>query len=291
MAKFFWNLRHGRSHAGKNSDPERLCLIQDALAMQEMFLKRKILGAPPDNEYQFLLFVEHNRTYVCTQKDQERMNELGDNAKLFRPDMASSNPPLYVLTENRGGSITYHGPGQLTCYMILCEEEVGIKSPHQIATIIDEAIKDFLSEFAVTAYTTQELCKITNPRIRENLISHGLMNADSKNESSILMAAQGVWVIDRDEAKKIASRGIRRVSHSYPDGATKHFLKYGFAVNLSTELEYFDRIYPCGEDIQMTTLEQIAQDCPPIHKAAPMMAEALIKSFRKFTKKESHKLI
>ncbi len=46
MAKFFWNLIHGRSNMDKTSDPERLCLIHDALAIQEMFLKRKILGVP-----------------------------------------------------------------------------------------------------------------------------------------------------------------------------------------------------------------------------------------------------
>ena len=291
MAKFFWNLVHGRSHAGKTSQPERLCLIQDALAIQETFLQRKILNDPPNDEYQFFLFAEHNRTYVCTQSDQKKMDELGDNAKLFRPNMARANPHLYMLSENRGGSITYHGPGQLVCYMIICEEEVGIKSPRHIASIIDAAVKNFLSEFEVTAYTTEELCEITDPHIREKLILQGLMDVDSEGESSIAMAAQGVWVIDRDEAKKIACRGIKRVSHSYPDGTKKHFIKYGFAINLSTELEYFNYIYPCGEDIQMTSLEQVAQDCPPIYKAAPMMAEALINSLRKLTGDESHVLV
>ena len=291
MAKFFWNLMHGRSHAGKTSQPERLCLIEDALAMQEMFVKRKTLGAPPNDKYQFLMFVEHHRTYVYTQSDEEKTAKLGDSANLFRPEMGRPPAHLYVLPENRGGSITYHGPGQLVCYMIICEEEVGIKSPHHIATIIDGAIKDFLSKFEVTAYTTEELCKITDPHIREKLILQGLMNVDSEGESAIVMAAQGVWVIDRDEAKKIACRGIKRVTHSYPDGTKKHFIKYGFAINLSTELEYFDYIYPCGEDIQMTSLEQVAQDCPPIYKAAPMMADALVNSLRKLTGDESHVLV
>ena len=291
MAKFFWNLIHGRSNMDKTSDPERLCLIHDALAIQEMFLKRKILGVPPNDEYQFLLFVEHDRAYVCTKKDEEMMKKPGGTAKLFRPNMGSPNPHLFMLAENRGGSITYHGPGQLTCYMILCEEEVGIKNPHHIAAIIDEAVKDFLSKFGVTGYTIKELCKITDSFIREKLISQGVMSVDPEGKSTILMPAQGVWVIDRDGAKKIASRGIRRVTHTYPDGTKKHFLKHGFAVNLYTELEYFDYIYPCGEDIQMTSLEKIAQDCPPVHKAAPIMAKALRDSFRKLTDDKSHELV
>ena len=187
MAKFFWNLLHIR----KANQPERLCLINDALAAQQMFLQRKLTGEPPNDEYQFLLFAEHDKVYVVTQKDQEEMGKLGDNARLFRPNMGTPPAHLYTLPENRGGSITFHGPGQIICYMILCMEDLGIRGPRHLTSIIDEIIKEFLEGFGIKGYTTRELCKISDPNIEQQLILQGLLRKDGGHKK-IGMSAQGV---------------------------------------------------------------------------------------------------
>ena len=288
MAKLFWDLKHGRSHVRKTSQPEHLCLIEDALAAQEMFLNRKATGLAPDAEYQFLMFVEHHPVYVITRSDHKKLSELGNKANFFRPGMDKLPARLHVLPEDRGGSITYHGPGQLVCYMILCEEELAIQSSRYVTPVIpliEESIKSFLSSLGVRGYTTNELCEITYPHIREQLISQKIMHVDSTGKSYIKTSAQGIWVIHRDEAKKIASRGLRRVVRACPEQNVKYFIKYGFAINISTDLRYFDYIYPCGEDIKMTSVQAITNAAPPIYQAAQIMAEAFIKTLRELTEK------
>lgn len=272
MAKFFWNLMHSR----KDTQPEHLCIINDALAVQEMFLERKLTGEPPNDEYQFLLFAEHDKVYVMTQRDQEEMGKLDDNARLFRPNMGTPPAHLYTLPENRGGSITFHGPGQIVCYMILCMEDLDISGPRHIANIIDEIIKKFLEGFGVKGYTTQELCEISDPHIEQQLILHGLLSKDDGNKK-IAMSAQGIWVLNgANEARKIASRGLKLVQHTYPDGTTKNFTKYGFSVNISTDLTFFGYIYPCGEDIEMTSIEALTGERHEVSRIVSRLANIAI---------------
>ncbi|MFY9458042.1 MAG: hypothetical protein WAP23_03950 [Candidatus Spechtbacterales bacterium] len=292
MVKFFWDVKHGRSHAEKTSQPERLCLIGDALETQERFLKLKMIGGPPNDEYQFLMFVEHDKVYVATQSDREKMRKLGDNARIFRPNMDRPPVDFHILSENRGGSITYHGPGQLVCYMILCMDEVGIQTPHHLAEIVDQTIREFLLGIDITGYTTDELCNFTDPDLREQLTSRGLLHTDEQGGNKLLMSAQGIWVADgQKKLKKIASRGFRVVNQKYSGSRIKRFTKFGFSINLSTDLEYFKYIYPCGEDIEMTSVHAIKGDSPTIHMATPMVAQAFIKTIRKLTGNESHELI
>ena len=280
MAKFFWDLRHGRSHASSETSlPERLCLIGDALKKQDDFLSRKMNG----DEYNFFLFVEHDKVYTCTPSDKKKIDEKNPDAKFLRVDEPRGLPAyLHILSENRGGSIMYHGPGQIVCYMILCMEDLGIKGPHHLATLIDVSIKEFLKEFGIVSYTTSELCKISDPDIEHQLISRNLISNDNDGNRKMTMSAQGVWVLnDANQALKIASRGIRLVSQHCPDGTVKHFnfTKYGFSINISTDLTFFDYIYPCGEDIQMTSVKELTGQEIPLHTAIPRLAKITIKNF------------
>lgn len=285
MAKFFWNLKHGRSHAGKTKQPERLLLLEGALKQQEMFLQRKMIGEPPNDEYNFLLFAEHDRVYVWPKSDQEKRDKLGDNARLFRPGMGPPPAPTYALPENRGGSITFHGPGQIVCYIITCMEDLGIRGPRHIDSIIDEGIKEFLLGLGIKGYATSELCHIQDIETLQNLSSQGILRINSDGENHIITSAQGVWVVtSQKEARKIASRGLRIVVQKYSGDAVKRFTKYGFSINITTDLSYFDYIYPCGEDIKMTSVQDLTGECYPIYKIAPMIAEILIRRFNEIEK-------
>ena len=77
----------------------------------------------------------------------------------------------------------------------------------------------------------------------------------------------GVWV----DGAKLAAVGVR-VSR----GVSRH----GLALNVSTDLEWFARIVPCGiPDIEATSLERLLGEAPPMHKVEDALAESFAREF------------
>lgn len=138
---------------------------------------------------------------------------------------------------NRGGDVTYHGPGQLIGYPILDlrGDLPGKKGPHlgpvDYVRLLEEALIRTCGDFGVI---TQRICKLT-----------------------------GVWTVAGGSIreKKIAAIGVH-----VSQGVTSH----GFALNVTTDLRDFDWIIPCGiADRQVTSLELEADaDRPPTMEAA-----------------------
>jgi lipoyl(octanoyl) transferase len=138
---------------------------------------------------------------------------------------------------NRGGDVTYHGPGQLVGYPILDlrGEWPGKKGPHlgpvDYVRLLEEALIRTCGDFGVMA---QRICKLT-----------------------------GVWTIAGGSIpeKKIAAIGVH-----VSQGVTSH----GFALNVTTDLRDFGWIVPCGiADKPVTSLElEAAPDREPTMEAA-----------------------
>ena len=113
---------------------------------------------------------------------------------------------------DRGGEVTYHGPGQLIGYPILDLRSIG-KGPLEYVRALELILLLSLRDFGISA----------------NLI-------DGKT---------GVWVNDQ----KIAAIGVK-----VSKGVTTH----GFALNINTDLNYFDLIVPCGmPDCRVTSIKQV----------------------------------
>ena len=164
----------------------------DTLQIQES-LRNQVLK---NNSNNFLIIVEHNHVYT-----------LGKNA--------NSNNVLNKICEiiptQRGGDVTYHGPGQLVAYPIinLKKRKIGVKS---YVAMIEKLISNILFDYGLKPHVP----------IKET----------------------GVWIDDR----KIASIGIH-VSR----GVTMH----GLAINVNTDLTYFDNIISCGiEGVKMTSMDK-----------------------------------
>lgn len=145
-----------------------------------------------DKEKKFLIFVEHKPVYT-----------IGKNSKIQISEIKN----IPVIKTERGGDITYHGPGQIVIYPIfnLNQSKIG---PKKYIQLLEEIIIDALKTFKINATTQQTL--------------------------------PGVWIDNR----KIASIGVR-IKH----GITFH----GLALNVSTDLNYFNYITPCGIDNLETT--------------------------------------
>ena len=129
---------------------------------------------------------------------------------------------LQLHEVDRGGEVTYHGPGQLVGYPILDLREWG--GPVKYVRSLEQVIIKTLADFGIHA---------------------GLVNG-----------LTGVWV----EAEKIASIGVK-ISR----GVSYH----GFALNVNTNLAFFDHIIPCGiADREVTSMERLRGDAVEVDVVA-----------------------
>ena len=164
----------------------------DTLQIQES-LRNKVLKNNTDN---YLILVEHDHVYT-----------LGKNANYNN----ILNSTCEIIQTQRGGDVTYHGPGQLVAYPIinLKKKKIGVKN---YISMIEKLISNILIDY--------------------NL------------EPQILKQETGVWVQD----KKIASIGIH---------VTRGVTMHGLAINVNTDLSYFDNIISCGiQGVKMTSLDK-----------------------------------
>lgn len=144
-----------------------------------------------------VLLVEHPPVYTLGKSghaenllvNQEALEAMG--AQFFHID--------------RGGDITFHGPGQLVCYPILDLERLGIGLREYIEAL-EEAVIRTVAEYGIAA--------------------------------GRIAGASGVW-IDPGKARprKICAIGVR---------SSRYVTMHGFALNVTTDLQWFSRINPCG---------------------------------------------
>ncbi len=145
-----------------------------------------------------LLFVEHPHVYTLGKSGVQ--NNLLINEQFLK----QINATFYKI--NRGGDITYHGPGQIVGYPILDLEALDL----QVRSYIDkleEAIIQTLAEYGI--------------------------------KSERLDGATGVWIDTTvpGKSRKICAIGVK---------ASRYVSMHGFALNVNTDLNYFNHINPCG---------------------------------------------
>lgn len=171
---------------------------QESLFEEIVELKRKNraenTNLPTPN---YFLFVEHPHVYTLG-KSGHIENLLIDEAAL-----AKKGATFYKI--NRGGDITYHGPGQIVGYPIIDLENF-FTDIHKYLRLLEEVIIRTLAEY-------------------------GIKGERSEGET-------GVWLdVGTPFARKICAMGVR---------ASRWVTMHGFALNVNTDLGYFDNIIPCG---------------------------------------------
>ncbi len=174
----------------------------EAWNTQKTLHAKRVDGAIGD----ILLLVEHDPVITVGKSGKD------SNILISESLLKEKGVGLYRI--ERGGDVTYHGPGQLVGYPIFNVKEklAGIRS---FIEKIEEVIIATLAQFNIEA---------------------------EKKEKMI-----GVWV----GTGKICSIGI----------AVKRWVSFhGFALNVNTDLKYFDLIHPCGfKNIKMTSMAEILE--------------------------------
>lgn len=165
----------------------------------------------PDSHRQptpnYLLFCEHPHVFT--------LGKSGDVNNLLIKESDLDRVDAGFHRTNRGGDITYHGPGQIVGYPILDLDNF-FTDIHRYLRLLEEAVIKTLAEFEVQAGRIEGLT--------------------------------GVWTGADDpvSARKICAMGVK---------ASRWVTMHGFAFNINTDLEYFDYIVPCGiKDKDVTSL-------------------------------------
>ncbi|HET7015177.1 MAG TPA: lipoyl(octanoyl) transferase LipB [Streptosporangiaceae bacterium] len=177
---------------------------------QALTLQRELHARRADDEIpDVCLLLEHHPVYTCGRRTSPE-------------DRPAGNPGAPVVDTDRGGRITWHGPGQLVGYPI-----VRLDDPVDVVAYvrsIEEAMIRACAEFGLSTTRVE--------------------------------GRSGAWVLGSDRSavpnvnetkdRKIAAIGIRVAR-----GVTMH----GFALNCTNDLSWFDRIVPCGiKDAAVTSL-------------------------------------
>jgi len=156
-----------------------------------------------------LLFVEHPHVYT--------LGKSGDEKNLLLDESGLINRKATFYKINRGGDITYHGPGQLVGYPILDLDNF-FTDIHKYLRLLEEAVILTLAEYNI--------------------------------QGGRIAGLTGVW-LDHEEQKnprKICALGVK---------ASRWVTMHGFAFNVNTDLTYFESIIPCGiDDKAVTSLEK-----------------------------------
>ncbi|MFW6227678.1 MAG: lipoyl(octanoyl) transferase LipB [Bacteroidota bacterium] len=188
-------------------------------------VKQKLVNQKLDPAMQkptedYVLFVEHPHVYT--------LGKSGDAHNLLIQEnyLRSIGATFYKI--NRGGDITYHGPGQLVGYPIIDLEHYGLSVKNYIH-LLEDAIIELLAAFF-------------------------------EIKASHMDGATGVWLDAQTpgRARKICAIGVR---------ISRYVSMHGFALNVSTDLEYFRHINPCGFiDKGVTSIEKEIGEKPDMQK-------------------------
>lgn len=181
---------------------------QEQLLQKVIDQKQAQKTHPSAESENYLLFVEHPHVYT--------LGKSGDEQNLLLNYIQLQAAHATFFQTDRGGDITYHGPGQIVGYPIIDLENFGIGLRKYIELMEEAIIK--------------------------SIAKYGLVG--SRDEK-----ATGVWLdAGTPKARKICAIGVK---------SSRFVTMHGFALNVNTDLSYFQHINPCGfTDRGVTSIEK-----------------------------------
>jgi lipoyl(octanoyl) transferase len=166
----------------------------DGLELQRQFQEARRAGTSPDS----LLLLEHPPVLTLGRGAEE--------ANILLPKSALEEQGVEVFETDRGGDVTYHGPGQIVGYPILYLQP-GRQDVRKYVRAIEELMIRTVADWGLTATRIEKW--------------------------------PGVWIAEsrRGGPRKIAALGVH---------LSRWYTKHGFALNVRTNLDHFGLIVPCG---------------------------------------------
>lgn len=164
-------------------------------------------------ECEALMLLQHLPVYTLGMR--------GRTASVLASDAALAARGAEVVQSDRGGDVTFHGPGQLVAYPIL-DTQARRLGPASYVRMLEQCVIDTLGAFGIVGERVE--------------------------------GRPGVWVSGGEGLAKVAAVGVR-IRH----GVSTH----GLALNVSTDLAWFDAIVPCGiADAGVTSMARLLGEAP-----------------------------
>jgi lipoyl(octanoyl) transferase len=153
----------------------------------------------------YLIFCEHPHVYT--------LGKSGDMGNLLLDNDGLSKHQVSFYKINRGGDITYHGPGQIVGYPIIDLDNF-VTDIHKYLRMLEEAVIRTLQKYGL--------------------------------DGGRIAGLTGVWIdhVQQKKPRKICAIGVK---------TSRWVTMHGFALNVQTDLHYFDHIIPCGIDDKAVT--------------------------------------
>ena len=205
-------------------------LFADSVALKISNRKSEL----PDQKQSpnYLLFVEHPHVFTLGKSGKP------ENLLLDETGLKTKHAQFYKI--NRGGDITYHGPGQLVGYPILDLENF-FTDIHKYLRLLEEAIILTLQEYEINSGRIEGLT--------------------------------GVWLdhLEQKNPRKICAMGVK---------SSRWVTMHGFAFNVNVDLNYFNHIVPCGiDDKAVTSLKAELNREIPIEEVKLKVKKHLLELF------------
>jgi lipoyl(octanoyl) transferase len=203
----------------------------DGWEWQKQLVAEQMTGISPDR----LLLLEHSPVYT--------LGRSGKLENLLLDEQQRAEQGIELFAVDRGGDITYHGPGQLVGYPILnlgrvygTQQFGGRPDVHRYLRDLEEIIIQTLAGYGVAGWRYD--------------------------------GYTGVWVSTAVGPRKIAAIGVK-VNHR---GITSH----GFALNVHPNLSHFAGIVPCGiREHGVTSMAELLAEPPALLQVAKLLALAV----------------
>ncbi len=208
-------------------------LLADTLAIKAQNRQTEAVALPPQPTPNHLLFCQHPPTYTLGKSGKPEHLLLDEAA------LAAHGATFHRI--NRGGDITFHGPGQLVAYPLLDLENFR-PDIHWYLRALEEAVIQTLATYGLRA--------------------------------GRIAGLTGVWLGWEEGAanpRKICALGVR---------CSRWVTLHGLALNVNTDLRYFGYIVPCGiSDKAVTSLAAELGHPVPVEEVQERLLAALLQQF------------
>lgn len=196
-----------------------------------------------------VLLLEHDPVVTVSKRDSAMANVIASPDLLERQGVA-------VCRTNRGGDVTYHGPGQLVVYPILPLQRFNL-NVRQYVRLLEQVVIDTAATFGVRAH--RDACAVG--------VWVGGNDPDAAEQLESTAGDSSCPTINNDSAK-LAAVGVR---------VQRWVSMHGLALNVEPDMTHFNLIVPCGlAGRPVTSLAQLLGDrCPGMDQVKDALRDAL----------------